>query len=167
MTFAVTIRAARPTDFEALVDLDVASAEHHRVVDPRRYRVPDRRAIAAFLRRRLDEPSSEVLVAEVDGAVVGRLDFGLVEAPDEGSILAPIPTLDIGLSVLPAWRRHGIGRRLMAAAEATARTRGIHRIMLDMHADNESALALYRSLGYREYGLVMDRWLDDVADGSQ
>jgi len=160
MTPEITLRAALPGDFEALVDLDLVSAEHHVAVDPRRYRLPDRSAVATFLRRRLADPSREVVVAEVQGRVVARLDVDVVEPPDEGSIVQPIPTLDVGVSVLPEWRGHGIGHRLMAAADAIARERGIGRIVLDMHAENDGALRLYRSLGYREYGYVMDRWLD-------
>ena len=155
----VTIRAARPADFEALVELDWSSAVHHARLEPDFYRVPERTAIADFLRRRLADPDREVLVAEADGAVVGMVDVTLDEEPDPGSIVRPVPTADIGISVLEDWRGRGVGHALMAAAEASATARGARRIMLDMSAANVGALRFYRSLGYAEYGLLLRREL--------
>ena len=155
----VTIRAARPADFEALVELDWSSAVHHARLEPDFYRVPERTAIADFLRRRLADPDREVLVAEADGAVVGMVDVTLDEEPDPGSIVRPVPTADIGISVLEDWRGRGVGHALMAAAEASATARGARRIMLDMSAANVGALRFYRSLGYGEYGLLLRREL--------
>ena len=153
----MTIRAARPADFEALVELDLSSAVHHAGLEPDSYRVPERTAIADFLRRRLADPDREVLVAEADGAVVGTVDVTLAEDPDPGSIIRPVPTVDIGISVLEGWRDRGVGHALMAAAEASAVARGARRIILDMSAANVGALRFYRSLGYAEYGLLLRR----------
>ena len=155
----MTIRAARPADFDALVELDLSSAIHHAGLDPELYRVPERTAVADFLRRRLADPDREVLVAEADGAVVGTVDVTLAEDPDPGSIIRPVPTVDIGISVLEGWRDRGVGHALMAAAEASAVARGARRIILDMSAANVGALRFYRSLGYAEYGLLLRREL--------
>lgn len=155
----VTIRAARPADFDALVELDWSSAAHHAHIDPEFYRVPDRSAVSAFLRRRLSNPDREILVAESDGMVVGMVDVTLAEEPDPGSIIRPVPTADIGISVLVDWRGQGVGHALMAAAESTARARGARRIVLDMSSANVEALRLYDSLGYTEYGLLLRREL--------
>ena len=155
----VTIRAARPTDFDALVELDWSSAVHHASIDPVLYRIPERAALADFLRRRLSDPDREVLVAEADGTVVGMVDVTLDEDPDPGSIIRPVPTADIGISVLEGWRGQGVGHALMAAAEASARSRGAQRIILDMSSANDGALRFYDSLGYAEYGLLLRREL--------
>jgi diamine N-acetyltransferase len=155
----VTIREARPDDFDALVELDQSSAIHHARLDPEFYRVPERTLVANFLRRRLAEPDREVLVAEADGAVVGMVDVTLAEDPDPGSIIRPVPTADIGISVLEEWRDRGVGHALMSAAESSAVARGARRIVLDMSAANVGALRFYRSLGYAEYGLLLRREL--------
>jgi ribosomal protein S18 acetylase RimI-like enzyme len=155
----VTIRAARPADFDALVGLDWSSAVHHAGIDPEFYLVPERALITEFLRRRLSDPDREVLVAEADGAVVGMVDVTLAEDPDPGSIVRPVPTADIGISVLEDWRGRGVGHALMAAAEAAALSRGARRIILDMSSANVGALRFYRSLGYAEYGLLLRREL--------
>ncbi|HSL34219.1 MAG TPA: hypothetical protein VK871_11255, partial [Candidatus Limnocylindrales bacterium] len=79
------IRRATDADFEALVELDWSSGVHHAALDPDNYRLPDRDAMADFLRRRLADPDREVLVAIVGGAVVGMVDVTIIEDPDPGS----------------------------------------------------------------------------------
>jgi ribosomal protein S18 acetylase RimI-like enzyme len=53
------------------------------------------------------------------------------------------------LFVVPEGRRLGLGRALVNAALVAARERGCVRIELDVDEDNEAALALYRSCGFR------------------
>lgn len=156
----VVIRRATDADFDALVELDWASAVHHAGLDPANYRLPDRDALAAFLRRRLADPGREVLVAEAAGAVVGMVDVTIADEPDPGSILRPVSTADLGISVLDGWRRRGIGRALMVAAEASARRRGAGQLILDMAAANADALAFYRSLGYVTHELVLRKAIE-------
>jgi GNAT superfamily N-acetyltransferase len=156
----MTIRPAVDGDFEALVDLDVASARHHASIDPDLYHVPDRAAVAAFLSRRLVEHGEgQILVAEIDGAVVGMVGMSIPEPLDPGGILRPVPTADLGISVAEGWRGRGVGQALMAAAEAWARDHRIERIILDMSAANEGAFRFYQALGYRTYGLLMRKQL--------
>lgn len=155
----IEVRPATDRDFEALVALDSLSAVHHAVIDPEAYQLPDREASVAFLRQRLADPRREVLVAIIEGSVVGMVDVTLVDAPRAGSIHRPIPTADLGISVLQAWRRRGVGRALMAAAEASARRRGADRMILDMSAANLDALAFYRAMGYVDHELLLRRSL--------
>jgi ribosomal protein S18 acetylase RimI-like enzyme len=153
----VVIRPATDADFDALVELDWSSAVHHVDLDPEYYRLPDRDALTAFLRRRLADPGREVIVAVVAGAVVGMVDVTLADEPDPGSIIRPVRTADLGISVLDGWRGRGIGRALMAAAEQSARRRGARQVVLDMSSANAEALRFYRSLGYVTHGLLLRR----------
>jgi ribosomal protein S18 acetylase RimI-like enzyme len=156
----LVIRRAVDDDFDALVALDWSSAVHHAAIDPAAYQLPDRDAATAFLAQRLADPHREVLVAVVDGAVVGTVDVTITEPPRQGSIHRPIRTADLGISVLEGRRRQGIGRALMNAAEEWARRRGADRVVLDMSAANAGALAFYRALGYVDHELVLRRSLD-------
>jgi GNAT superfamily N-acetyltransferase len=164
LTTRLEIRPRRSTDFEALVELDMASARHHAAIDPEIYHLPDRAAVAEFLQRRLDELDGEILVAEVDGRVVGAVGAAVATAPDPGGVLRSVPTIDLGISVAEGWRGRGIGEALMRAAEAWAREQGIDRIILDLAVANDRARRFYERLGYRTYGLLMRRELDG-ADG--
>jgi ribosomal protein S18 acetylase RimI-like enzyme len=52
--------------------------------------------------------------------------------------------------------RQGLGRSLATALIDLARREEIEQLTLDLRADNEAALSLYRSLGFREYGRLTD-----------
>lgn len=51
--------------------------------------------------------------------------------------------------VAPAVRGTGLGRRLVAALEAEARTLGIRRLVLETGIRQAAALALYRATGFQ------------------
>lgn len=59
----------------------------------------------------------------------------------------------LGMGVRRAWRRQGVGRRLVETAVAAARrAEGIAVLGLDVFARNRAARRLYESLGFREEG---------------
>lgn len=57
------------------------------------------------------------------------------------------------LAVLPALRRQGLGRSLLAAFEARAAEAGASDAFLEVASDNGAALALYQSAGWQRRGL--------------
>ena len=156
----VEIRPATDADFEAMIDLDQASAEHHAAIDPVAWEVPDRAGSAEFLRRRhAEDPSRETLVATVDGRVVGMVEIAIVRPGVAGGAMRRVPSADLGIAVLPAWRGQRIGEALMQVAEAWARERGAEQMILDMAAANDGAQRFYERLGYEVYALQMRRSL--------
>lgn len=58
------------------------------------------------------------------------------------------------LAVHPAYQRGGLGRRLMDWLEKSARVAGIAILHLEVRANNQTARAFYRSLGYQEVRFV-------------
>jgi putative acetyltransferase len=99
-----------------------------------------------------DEHRSFVLIE--DGEVVGALGLNPTHAPG---------VLALGMWVLPDRRGQG-GGRLLAEAALESRPADIHKIELDVFADNEAAIGLYRSLGFEEEGLRRDHYRRE--DGS-
>ncbi len=67
----------------------------------------------------------------------------------------------LGMGLLPEWRGRGVGRRLLEATLARARRSGFKRIELDVHADNQCAIALYEQAGFVLEGIVRDASLID------
>lgn len=55
-----------------------------------------------------------------------------------------------GWFVDPDYRRHGVGRELVAFAERWARARGCSEMASDAEIDNEASLAAHTKLGYGE-----------------
>ncbi len=80
-----------------------------------------------------------VFVAEQDDRVVGCV------------AVSGMPPVVSNLAVCPAHRRQGIGRALLAAAEAFAAAHGAERVLLDVRADNAPAVSLYTATGYRVF----------------
>ncbi|OAN54695.1 acetyltransferase [Paramagnetospirillum marisnigri] len=100
----------------------------------------------------LTMPGAEGLIAVDGGSMTPTAEppgpAGLVlwrQVLDEAEILT--------ISVLPPWRRHGLGRRLLQAALEASRTAGAASMFLEVAADNHPALALYGRMGFHEIGL--------------
>jgi GNAT superfamily N-acetyltransferase len=58
-------------------------------------------------------------------------------------------------------RGRGIGRRAMGFVETVARELGVNAMHLEVSRDNETALELYRRIGYVDHGrYLMTKWLE-------
>lgn len=70
------------------------------------------------------------------------------------------------LAVDPARRGSGLGRTMIAAAEAWLRARGAPKIQLMVREDNAATIAFYAHLGYvRQPVTTLGRFLDDDPTG--
>lgn len=97
-------------------------------------------------------------VAEIPGeGIIGQLFVQLVSARSEladGSSRAYI----YGFRVQPAHRNHGVGTRMMQAAEDDLHRRGFHWVTLNVGVDNPAARRLYQARGYRVVGSEPGNW---------
>ena len=124
------IRDAREEDLDALEELEKAC-----------FSVPWTRE---QLQGELPGDGHEFIVAEdTDGGVLGYI--GMMTVLDEGYIS--------NVAVAPAARRRGIGRALVKEMLARARKRELRFVTLEVRAGNESAIALYASVGFVPVGL--------------
>ncbi|WP_265633997.1 GNAT family N-acetyltransferase [Acidiphilium sp. PA] len=60
------------------------------------------------------------------------------------------------IGVVPAARRQGLARRLLGLAAAEAGRRGAATLFLEVAADNEPALCLYRAFGFADCAIRRD-----------
>jgi ribosomal protein S18 acetylase RimI-like enzyme len=84
----------------------------------------------------------------------GARPVGLVNAFEGVSTFKARPLLNIhDIAVAASHQGRGIGRRLLAQAEAIARERGCCKLTLEALEGNTGAIGLYRSVGFVAYEL--------------
>jgi RimJ/RimL family protein N-acetyltransferase len=131
------IRGARPEDARAMARLMAAVAEERTGIatEP----PVDLEARAAQFERTAEES----IVAEAGSQIVGMVR---VEVSRHGFG-------ELGMLVDRSWRGRGVGSALMHEAIAWSRSRGVHKLCLDVFPANAAAIALYRKCGFVEEGL--------------
>ena len=87
----------------------------------------------------LDSPHGRTMVVEVSGATVGTL-----RVTREGNDAAVY-----GFAIDPSWQGRGLGRDALRRACEQLRADGARRIRLEVAVDNDRALGLYTSLGFK------------------
>jgi len=87
-------------------------------------------------------------VAESGSTIVGYCGVFLPAPGVEADILT--------VAVLPEYRRQGIAKEFMRQIEQWSQERGASAMMLEVEHSNESAIELYKSLGYMKISVRMD-----------
>jgi len=95
------------------------------------------------LGRVLGAPDQRVFVAEAGGRVCGWLQAHSCEVLESG-----LRVEVMGLVVSPAMRRRGVGRALMARAEAWAREASAGCVVVRSNTRRTESHAFYPSIGY-------------------
>ena len=135
------LRRAVRDDLPSFVDLDLGLGIH------------TREALEILFGKVLDPnlKSSSLFVAEVDGRIVGSVNYQIRDSKGE--------TFISGLYVHPDFRRNGIGSGLLSLVEKEARQRGLKRVGLNVR---DEAHSFYENLGfigtlvYGKGGMVRD-----------
>jgi ribosomal-protein-alanine N-acetyltransferase len=87
-------------------------------------------------------------IAESGNTIIGYCGVFLPAAGVEADVLT--------VAVLPEYRRQGIAKEFMRQIEQWSKERGASAMMLEVEHTNESAIALYTSLGYMKISVRMD-----------
>ena len=136
------LRDARRADLPAIVRMladDALGATRERAEDPLPQSYCD--AFEAMA----GEPNNRLLIAEIRGEIVGTMQLVFIRGlSHQGATHALIEAV----RVERALRGRGIGRRMIAAAVATARERGCHTVQLSSHKSRTDAHRFYESLGF-------------------
>jgi ribosomal protein S18 acetylase RimI-like enzyme len=128
---SINIREARPRDLDAIARLENESFETDRV---------SRRSLREFLR----VPHRPVIAATIDEELAGYVLVSLRKGARALRIYS--------LAVDARFTRRGVGRALLQACEAYGRRHSRAALTLEVRYDNASAIALYESCGFRQFG---------------
>ena len=104
----------------------------------------------ALMRSLAHDPDNRTWLGIVENVRVGFAIVGL-QAIDKS---APPNTAYIWtIEVLPAFRRMGVARVLLACVETSAREAGCHALELHVSERNVGALAMYEAAGFAQIGV--------------
>ncbi len=106
---------------------------------------PDKEA--EFLEEKTNSSNEIELLAIVDGKLAGTAGIEAI-----GTKYKVKHRAEFGISVLKEYWGLGLGRALAEACIKCARDAGYIQMELNVVADNDRALSLYKSLGFVEFG---------------
>lgn len=113
----------------------------------------------AALQAELERADSRILLAEHAEHLVAFAQLGVGVGH---ALVGDATATELArLYVQAPFQRRGVGRRLLAAAEALARAEGSATLWLTAWVGNARALAFYRSQGYRELGSTIHTFEDE------
>jgi GNAT superfamily N-acetyltransferase len=156
----VTVRRATAEDAAKVAGFAVLINEQHVGYDPVRFaRMITREGAEQFYRDRAVAADAAVLVAELDGEIVGFAYLQYEPQAFEDILTNAIWLHDIYID--EAARGKGIGRAIMAAVADVAKEFGAEKTVLATAAKNEKGREFFESLGFKttmhEMMLVTDR----------
>jgi RimJ/RimL family protein N-acetyltransferase len=157
------IRTAQPDDAETLLAYirPVAEETEFFVIEPDEFpsTVEEEQA---WIHDHLDSPSKIILLAESSKTIIGSVTF------EAGNFRRISHRGNLGLAVVEAWRRRGVGTALLRALLKWAESNpALEKVCLDVFAINEPAIRIYRQFGFIEEGRRLKdikRGLDDYVD---
>ena len=126
--------------------LDIVARERRYLTLLEAFPLPQTRAFLLSLM----EKGDPMFVALTNGEVVGWCDIQRHPFPSHSH------RGTIGMGVVPEYRGHGIGARLMDQTLKQAFATGFVRIELSFRADNLRAMRLYEKFGFVREGVLRD-----------
>jgi ribosomal protein S18 acetylase RimI-like enzyme len=136
--------------------------KEHYDFDPQRFlaaRPGTPEGYASFIGTQLEDADKAVLVADVNGDVVGYA-YAAAEGYDYMALRGPAGVLH-DVIVDPERRGQGIGRLLLYAVLEFFRSRGVQRVVLSTAEQNKGAQRLFANVGFRRTMIEMTLELDD------
>ena len=102
---------------------------------------------AKFLKAREESDNEIEICAFVDGKLTGTAGIEAIGGKEKIRHRA-----EFGIAIEKAYWGRGIGKALMLACIECAKNAGYLQLELEVVADNASAVRLYESVGFREFG---------------
>jgi GNAT superfamily N-acetyltransferase len=96
-----------------------------------------------------------MFVAEASGRLIGLAKVYLRKDDPQPHVVAQRYEYVQSLVVLTAFRRQGLGKQLMAAAERWPQEQGARKLRLSAWEFSEGLIPFYQSMGYSTY----KRWM--------
>src|SRR5215467_9646009 len=149
-TAEITVRARRPGDGEELARSWLDAGRYYAELAPETFQIPETDGLVEHLELGSapgDEPDTLRVVAAATGRIERPLDsarYQLQRQFSETRLMVDVVVVD------EAFRRQGVGARLMAALENWGRERGATVALLDTYPESALSLPFFQErMGYR------------------
>ena len=148
------IRRATRADLPVLLEFEQGIIEFERQFDPT---LAPTNVSYYDLAGMLDAPLVELLVAEIDHAVIGS---GYARLEESKVYLKHRRHAYLGfMYVVPDRRGTGVNQQLIAALARWAEAQHVYELRLDVYHDNQAAVRAYEKAGFRRHLTEMRRGL--------
>ena len=152
----ILLRRATPDDLERLLEFEQAIIEAERPFDETIRGGPD--VHYYDLAGLISSPDAEVIVAELDGRIIGS---GYAKISESEPYLRHRRHSYLGfMYVVPEHRGQGVIKQILAALEDWSRSRGVTEMKLEVYTENAAAVRAYSKSGYSRLILTMRKELD-------
>ncbi len=146
--YYVEISKAVPGDAAAMGRLHAIVHNLHVENLAGHFKTVDVHHLVEVSRATLELPNAYAVVARIDGEVVG-FAVGVMRGAPESMFAKETKYLYLDrIAVDPAFRRKGIGRRLVQALLDHARQAGLSQVVLDTWEFNDEARSFFESMGF-------------------
>lgn len=109
---------------------------------------PPRRVLESYWRGVLLVPGRELLVARLEGSIVGSGQLMRPPSNNEAQAFAAHITT---FFLAPSARAHGLGLVMLEAMERRAHEAGFSMLQLDVRATQSAAIRLYERAGFKKW----------------
>jgi len=143
--FRLATRADLPSIVRMLADDELGSQREQ-------YKDPIPESYYAGFEQIKDDPNHELIVAELNGEVIGTLHLMILPSISfQGGLRAQIESVRVD----KRYQSQGIGSKMMQWTIERARERGAHIVQLTTHRSREDAHRFYERLGFKATHLGM------------
>lgn len=148
----VVLRSAEVYDGDAMLDYLKTTAKE----TPFLSREPEEITLsseqqASFIQSRINSPNELMLIATIDERHIGNCALARL-----GSVKRYSHRCSVSIALYKEYCGIGIGENMMKTVLSVAKDLGYEQAELEVIADNEAAVNLYKKLGFAEYGRLPD-----------
>jgi ribosomal protein S18 acetylase RimI-like enzyme len=102
-----------------------------------------------FIKNSINDENRLFLIGEVDGKIIANCSVGIVLNKKRY-----LHRASMGLAICKDYWSKGIGKKLMQECIKWCEEKGVEQLELDVVTDNNRAVSMYESLGFKIYGTI-------------